>query len=242
MRTTLLKSLVIFFCCIGSIKAENTKSFSFCFEIWRPFSYVNENGLADGQHIIMLKRAVDSLNYQSTFVELPFKRCLKKVQLGDIDFAIHVDETDGVKLIDYPMGSWDLFFAYGNKQKAAQPFNRNNEQSKILIAHDYVYPEKVIDILNSMSVEILTESFYTCTESEVKNLFKLVESGMVDAILVDKSWAQYELSKQNINVVLGDTLLYSQLQFIGYIESNTENATALLQALKNIDKNGKKAY
>lgn len=199
MRVILLRILVIFFFFMNSNEARGENRFSFCFEVWQPFSYVDEHGLANGR---------------------------------DIDFALHVDETDGIKLIDYPMGSWDLLFAYKNEKTVSLPFNSNNKQSKILIARDYTYPKEVIDKLMDMSVEILKGSFYTSTSNEVKNLFKLVESGMVDAILVDKAWAEYELLRQNIKITLADTLLYSEPQFIGYRKGNEINAQLLIQALK----------
>jgi hypothetical protein len=232
MCAMLLRILVIYFFCIGASNATGENKLSFCFEVWQPFSYVNEKGLANGRDIDFLKSVLEPLNNQLIFIELPFKRCLKKVQQGDIDFALHVDETDGIKLIDYPMGSWDLLFAYKDEKAASLPFNRNNKQSKILIARDYTYPKEVIDKLAAMSVKILSESFYTHTAKEVTNLFKLVEFGLVDAILVDKSWAEYELSRQNIKITLADTLLYSEPLFIGYREGNEMNAQLLLQALK----------
>ncbi|WP_085300565.1 substrate-binding periplasmic protein [Cognaticolwellia mytili] len=232
MRAILLRILVIFFFFMNSNEARGENRFSFCFEVWQPFSSVDEHGLANGRDIDFLKSALEPFDYQLTFIELPFKRCLKEVQQGNIDFALHVDETDGIKLIDYPMGSWDLLFAYKNEKTASLPFNSNNKQSKILIARDYTYPKEVIDKLMAMSVEILNGSFYTSTSNEVKNLFKLVESGMVDAILVDKAWAEYELLRQNIKITLADTLLYSEPQFIGYRKGNEINAQLLIQALK----------
>jgi len=230
MRITLFKCLVIFIYSIGIAHANNSATkLSFCFEVWQPFAYLNEQGDAAGEHIAFLQNAAEPYGFQLSFNEMPFKRCLKEVKQGHIDFAMHVDENDGVQLIDHPMGSWDLLFAYKDKDSRRQIKNKDR---KILVARDYAYPKKVMDKLNSMSVQVVTESFYTRTPYEVKKLFKLVESGFVDAILVDKSWAQYELSKQEINVVLDDEVLYSQPYYFGYAKGNEEKADFLLQALK----------
>lgn len=230
MRITLLKCLVILIFSMGSAHANNSvNKFSFCFEVWRPYAYLNEQGQAIGEHIDFLESTAEPYGYQLSFNEMPFRRCLKEVQQGHIDFAMHVDETDAVELIEHPMGSWDLLFAYKDKNSRQQI---KNKDSKVLISRDYVYPKAVMDTLSSMSVQIVTESFYTSTSYEVKNLFRLVESGFVDAMLVDKAWAQHALSNQEINVVLDDKVLYSQPYYLGYAKGNKEKANFLLQALK----------
>jgi ABC-type amino acid transport substrate-binding protein len=232
MRITLFKCLVIFIYNIGIAHADNRAiKLSFCFEAWQPFAYLNKQGEAVGEHIAFLKSVLEPYGSQLSFHDMPFRRCLKEVKQGHIDFIMHVDETDGVQLIDHPMGYWELLLAYKDKSSRRKI---ENKDSKILVSRDYAYPKPVIDKLDSMSVQIVTESFYTNTPYEVKKLFKLVESGFVDAILVDKAWAKYELSKQEINVVLDDQLFYSQPYYFGYVKGNEEKANFLLSVLLSV--------
>jgi len=232
MRITVFKCLAIFICSMEMAQADNrVNKMSFCFEVWQPLAYLNEQGEAAGEHIDFLKSIAKPYGYQISFNEMPFKRCLKEVQRGHVDFAMHVDGTDDVELIDHPMGYWNLLFAYKDNHSRNQI---KNKDSKILISRDYAYPKSVMDKLDSMSVQVVTESFYANTPYEVKKLFKLVESGFVDAMLVDKTWAQYELSRQLINVVLDEQVLYAQPYYFGYAKGSEEKANLLLQALKKM--------
>lgn len=230
MRSIMLSRFMIFITYIGSVSAEDGNEFSFCFEDWHPFAYMENKKQAKGLHIDSLKTALEPSGYKAIFIEMPHIRCLKKVQEGDIDFALHVDGNDNIEIIDYSIGAWELTFAYSNNQESLA-LNNVNEQSKVLIASGYTYPKPVLDKLKSMFTQISTHSFNVENPFEIKALFKLVESGFVDAILVDKTWAKHEISKNNINVKLEDDVFHSELQFIGYIASNGAKARKVHRAL-----------
>ncbi len=230
MRKFLLRCFIVG-TCYNPAWAEAAQKLSFCYETWHPFAYVNEAGEAVGEHIEALEQALAITEYQVVFIELPFMRCLKQVKNGQIDFVLHVDETDDVKLINHPIGSWDLLLAYKYGQQNRLADDKSSMPAKVLIARDYSYPQVVLDTLNTMAVEIIQKSFYTSNPEEVKRLFKLLEAGFVDAILVDKSWAEYEMSQQNIQVTLSEEILYSQPQYIGYVDRNRATAQKVYSAL-----------
>ena len=230
MRKFLLRFFIVGTCC-NPAWVEAAQKLSFCYETWHPFAYVNEAGKAAGEHIELLKQALAMTDYQAVFIELPFMRCLKQVKNGHIDFVLHVDETDNFELINHPIGSWDLLLVYKFGQQKHLSVNEKNRSAKVLIARDYAYPQVVLDTLNTMAVEIIQKSFYTSNTEEVKRLFKLLEAGFVDAILVDKSWAEYEMSRQNIQVTLSEEILYSQPQYIGYVDRNRATAQKVYSAL-----------
>lgn len=230
MRTI---SLLCFCFFVMSSKAWATGGdrLSFCYESWRPYVYTNAAGKVAGLHIEYIKQALAPYNYQLTFFELPYMRCIKEVQAGEIDFALHVDETDDVLLIDHPIGSWDLLLAYQAKPQNEMLGKESHDLGRVLIARDYNYPQAVLDILNENSTKILKRSYYIRNLKEVKNFFTLLEKGFVDAILVDKTWALYEMSRQPLAIVLSEQVLFSQTQYIGYIEKNSAAAEKVLQAL-----------
>lgn len=230
MRIILL-FFVLFFICVNKAWSVSEKQFSFCYENWRPFVYSNSVGEAEGLHISAIKKALAPLGYQLVFIELPYMRCLKRVQAGEIDFALHVDEMDDILLIDHPIGSWDLLFAYQASSKEKVVGDKNIKIGKVVIARDYNYPQVVLDMLKVKSKQILKRSFYTRNQQDVKNLFRLVENGFVDAILVDKSWALFEMSRQKLAITLSKHVLYSQPQYIGYIKQNSAAAEKIFQAL-----------
>ena len=230
MRTFLLQCFIVVIC-YSPAWAVAAQKLSFCYETWHPFAYVNEAGETVGEHIEVLEQALAITEYQVVFIELPFMRCLRQVKNGQIDFVLHVDETDNFELINHPIGSWDLLLVYKFGQQKHLSVNEKNRSAKVLIARDYAYPQVVLDTLNTMAVEIIQKSFYTSNTEEVKRLFKLLEAGFVDAILVDKSWAEYEMSRQNIQVTLSEEILYSQPQYIGYVDRNRATAQKVYSAL-----------
>ena len=230
MRKFLLRCFIVGTCC-NPAWVEAAQKLSFCYETWHPFAYVNETGETVGEHIEALEQALAITEYQVEFIELPFMRCLKQVRNGQIDFALHVDETDDFELINHPIGSWDLLLAYKYGQQKRLSVNEKNLSAKVLIARDYAYPQVVLDTLSAMAVEIIEESFYTNNSEEVKRLFKLLKAGFVDAILVDKSWVEYEMSRKNIQVTLSEEILYSQPQYIGYVDRNRATAQKVYSAL-----------
>ncbi len=230
MRTFLLQCFIVVIC-YSPTWAVAAQKLSFCYETWHPFAYVNEAGETVGEHIELLEQALALTDYQGVFLELPFMRCLKQVRNGQIDFALHVDEEDNFELINHPIGSWDLLLVYKYGQQKRLSVNEKNLSAKVLIARDYAYPKVVLDTLSVMAVEIIKESFYINKPEQVKRLFKLLDAGFVDAILVDKSWVEYEMSRQTIQVTLSEEILYSQPQYIGYATSNRATAQRLYNAL-----------
>jgi hypothetical protein len=230
MRTIFLLC-VLFFISVSKAWPANGERLSFCYESWRPFIYTNNLGEAVGLHIDVIKQVLEPFNYQLFFIELPYLRCLKKVQIGKIDFVLHVDETDDILLIDHPIGSWDLLLAYQAKSQNELLTEENKKLDKVVIARDYNYPQAVLDTLYENSGQILKRSYYIRTRQEVKNLFTLLENGFVDAILVDKSWVTNEMSRQPLGITLSEKILFSQPQYIGYIEQNSAVAEKILQAL-----------
>lgn len=215
----------------GYACAAGIERLSFCYENWRPFAFTNAEGKAEGLHIDSISHALAPFGYQLIFIELPYMRCLKKVQAGEIDFALHVDETDDILLINHAIGSWDLLLAYQEKSQKPTLSGKSKKLGKVVIARDYNYPQDVLDILNKNAAQILKRSFYIRNRKEVKNLFTLLEKGVVDAILVDKTWALHEMSRQHLAISLSEQVLYSQPQYIGYIERNSAVADIVLQAL-----------
>ena len=206
---------------------------TFCYETWEPFAYVNSHGESEGEHIAFLKKAVSSIGYQASFSELPFLRCLSHVKAGDIDFMLHIDESSNISFIDFPIGNWDLVLASkANNQGDAG--NNDEKHYNVIISQSFSYPQPVIDKLNKTFRHIIKKSYYIGIKNDIKRLFKLIESGFVDAMLIDKIWAEHELEKGDFNLVLSEQLFYSQPQYIGYGKTRHELAEQLRQALISV--------
>lgn len=140
-------------------KASN-KTISFCFEEWRPFSYSNEQNIISGIHIERLKTLLSD-KYTQKFSELPFRRCKKSVQQGLINFILHVDESDKLYLIKYPLSSWQLTFAVPKDNHNSLSQILNNSALTLLIAEDYEYPLEINKMLGDFPGKITKRSFYT---------------------------------------------------------------------------------
>lgn len=213
------------------------KSLSFCYETWVPFIYSDDKGKLYGKHYQLLTQALEPKGFKLTFIQHPYLRCIQQLKNGKVDFALHVDDSDGLKLIDYQMDSWDLIFAYQPSLTWRFDANGDNSQYKVLISKDYSYPKAVMAILEKSKIQIIKSSFYTNSAADVKRQFKLVNSGFVDAILVDKTWVEYEMQRLDITLQLSNNILYSQPQFIGYSANNESKAKMLKKILTDFKKN-----
>ncbi|NMP31813.1 transporter substrate-binding domain-containing protein [Thalassotalea sp. M1531] len=223
--------LLITFCHF-SIFAKEEKKISACFEEWSPYAFVGKNGEATGSSIEFLQRKVKDFNYFISYKQLPHARCVELVKNKEFDFVLHVDKADGVALIEHPIADWELTLAVVPNSPIAMKADHSSNKIKLLTARGYEYPEKVAEIINSEQFEVSTASFNSEKPESIKRLFSILTSGRVDAILIDKKWADLVIAKYNINATTLDYTLHKEPQYIGYHPDNKIKAALLAKALR----------
>lgn len=73
---------------------------------WYPFSYVNEQGNAEGLHVDMLVYVLNELGYAYTITPLPWKRCFHETKEGKYDAILNASyKPDRAEFMYYPEGA-----------------------------------------------------------------------------------------------------------------------------------------
>lgn len=211
--------------------AQPTKTMSFCFEEWLPYAYTESNGEIVGNSIEAVKMALDKKQIQAQFTQLPHAQCLARVKEDNIDFVLHVDESDGLVLLDYKVADWALTFAVLKEQSTPMKEMLNDPSMKLAIARSYAYPDKVKDILSKSKIVTFKTSYNSETPEQIKRLFSLLTTQRVDALLIDKKWADLMIGRFNLPIHTLKEVMHVEPQYIGFSKRNKFKAQVLSQAL-----------
>ncbi|TMP26107.1 ABC transporter substrate-binding protein [Pseudoalteromonas rubra] len=218
-------------------QAENTQSdvvsapISVCFERWRPFSFIDQDGIARGQEVDLIKAAAQALNRAVEFSELPFKRCVANVKFGSTDFSLHVDKTDGLAIFSDAATFWQLSLAVSAARFKTLDEFKTISTPRIVLATEYPYPKAVYRKLEALDARLVRRSYYEENDEHAKTFFDILTTKRVDAMLVDKQWAQHMIEKFNLPVNILAQDFHREPQFIGYRHSNAPLAQQLEAAL-----------
>ncbi|MCO7189006.1 MULTISPECIES: transporter substrate-binding domain-containing protein [unclassified Pseudoalteromonas] len=221
----------------GQAETENTHPdlasapISVCFERWRPFSFIDQGGIARGQEVDLIKAAAQALNRTVEFSELPFKRCVANVKFGSTDFSLHVDKTDGLAIFSDTTTFWQLSLAVSAARFQTLDDFKTISTPRIMLATEYPYPKAVYRKLEALDARLVRRSYYEENDEHAKTFFEILTTKRVDAMLVDKQWAQHMIDKFDLPVNLLAQEFHREPQFIGYRHNNAHLAQQLEAAL-----------
>ncbi|WP_448211817.1 substrate-binding periplasmic protein [Colwellia sp. MEBiC06753] len=204
---------------------------SFCFEEWTPYAFTDESGKATGSSVNQIEKALAKQGYKARFIERPYHRCIEMVNNQLVDFVLYVDESDGLQMIGRPIANWTLTFVVPKSSSISTNEIIQRAKSKLLIGRNYIYPEPVRKLLKRKNLDILTASYSTSTADEVKRLFEIVTSRRVDAMLIDKTWAEMIIQQYGFEVKVLPDVIHEEPQYIGYHVKNQTKAHQLMLAL-----------
>ncbi|WP_125779283.1 substrate-binding periplasmic protein [Pseudoalteromonas rubra] len=202
-----------------------------CFERWRPFSYTDHGGIARGQEVDLIRAAARSMGRTVEFSELPFKRCVANVKYGDTDFSLHVDKTDGLAIFSDSATSWQLSLAVSAARFQSMAEFKHQDTPRIMLATEYPYPKAVYRKLEALDARLVRRSYYEENDEHAKTFFNILTTARVDAILVDKLWAEHIVNQFRLPVLILAQDFHSEPQYIGYRHSNGALARQLEAAL-----------
>ncbi|TPH17686.1 transporter substrate-binding domain-containing protein [Litorilituus lipolyticus] len=214
--------IIIIFCIASTcVVAQESNNLNICYEEWRPFAFT-ENKVIKGETIAKLQGASGSLGITFNFYELPFKRCLTLVKKGLIDFALFVDNKDGLTLFNHAIAYWNITAVTAEKLsfydiKEIQAF----QNSRIIIAQDYEYPKEFTEFIATLNSHIMPVSYYVTNPREDVALFSLLINDRADIMFVDSSWAHQIKSKYKLPLNISPFIIHGSPQYIGY--GNTSN-------------------
>ncbi|MCG7545694.1 transporter substrate-binding domain-containing protein [Pseudoalteromonas sp. MM17-2] len=210
-----------------------------CFERWWPYSYVDESMQAKGIEVDLIRYALSHSGTDVIFTELPYKRCVEAVTQGKFDFTLHVDETDGLAMLDQSFVNWELTLAVAIKRQESFYQQAVQRSPIVLIAEEYPYPDEVYSALKALNADIVTRSYYESTDAQAKSFFSTLSDSRVDAIVVDRTWAAKIIHDFDLPVALLHNL-HIEPQYIGYHPNNEKKALRLQHLLSSIPESVKK--
>lgn len=212
--------------------AKTNKSMSFCFEEWTPYAFLSSEGKMSGHSIETIQKALIKQNIDTTFLLMPHSQCIERVRNNQIDFVLHIDKADGLLSIDYDIADWVFTLAVRlNDDYTLREFFNNNS-AKISIARGYDYPAKVRELISQSKLKVLTTQYSGDGKEQVNRLFSMLTTNRVDALLIDKKWAELMIKRHQIPVKVLDEVLHVERQYIGYHKVNKFKAQILRRALE----------
>lgn len=230
-----MKWLAMVICLFHSCAVAQFDTFSFCFSRWWPFSYVEEEVGAKGIQVDLLKYVLHNENISTSFTELPYKRCIDDVVSGKYDFTLHIDHTDPLNLVDHGVAVWEMALAV-NVNNRHLTFESIKLQSffSVVIAQEYTYPKEALNKLSKLNAVIVKRSFYEGSDEDARDLFDILSSSRVGAILVDKRWAEKIITQFNLPVSILPEIVHAERQFIGYADRSHDKAALLTRLMQQV--------
>ncbi|MDX1738257.1 MAG: transporter substrate-binding domain-containing protein [Alphaproteobacteria bacterium] len=175
---------VLFFAASSNIWAAYAEGrvVRICYEPWAPFASSDESGNLIGPAREIVDANFKKLGWEPTYIELPYKRCVRAVASGTVHAILMDDENNEALLPSYlQTGSWDLSFlvlkgTYKNSEELlAMP------DARIALSFEYEYPENVLSMLGQRAMPM---------KIDTDNIFNLLTGNRVHAILEDHLWLQ----------------------------------------------------
>ncbi|MBF0349924.1 MAG: transporter substrate-binding domain-containing protein [SAR324 cluster bacterium] len=97
-----IASAAIIFMASTSLIFAATVSICTDTNIWYPFTFVKD-GQSSGLHVDIVTRALQDLGYEVKFEPMPWKQCLKQVELGKVDGVVSASYKDErAEFMTYP--------------------------------------------------------------------------------------------------------------------------------------------
>lgn len=225
--------IIIIFSIATSIAAQESNNLNVCYEEWRPFAFT-ENQVVKGEAITKLKEASGSLGITLNFYELPFKRCITLVKKGLIDFALFVDQKDGLTLFKHAFAYWNIAAVTAEKLSFYDLKDLQALQnSRIIIAQDYDYPIEFTEFIATLNGHVMPVSYYVTNPREDVALFSLLINDRADIMFVDASWAQQIKLKYKLPLKISPFTIHRSPQYIGYGNTSNEKVE-LMRSLLHI--------
>ena len=161
----------------------------FCFNAWPPYAALAD-GVAVGMSVDIIREAARRAGLEVRFHELPWKRCLHQVKVGELDAVI-----DAAARSEYLHGPTS-FSAYTNtfwvrEDDPATGFELDAFRGKTVgLVNGYSYPDELL-------VDPPFEIDYSVDDD--MNLRKLV-GGRVDAVVADMVGTLHQKSERSLPV------------------------------------------
>lgn len=177
---------------------------AFCFEEWRPFSYVDETGALAGIQIEIDRTALDRAGLTASYEELPYSRCVAAVEAGTYDAMLLT--SDEPSLVESAASTvlWQVGVLV-NEAYPADSFDGLDDftGTTVGLVQGYEYPDAVADF-DGWTVEEVADAS--------ANLRK-VSAGRIDLTIDDVPWARWVARTDGLALKALSPLLFGAPQY-----------------------------
>ncbi|MEH6631382.1 MAG: transporter substrate-binding domain-containing protein [Halopseudomonas aestusnigri] len=216
-RFILLLSLIFFSNFYPQTSNAEVKSIKACHDGWPPFYYATSEYKAGGVVVTLLDEIAAETGYEIEYRLLPFKRCLKQVEQGKIDFImVTSNHGDNVLMGQTSLATWQIG-AVVHKNYPEDHFINLEKFSgeKVLQIQEYVYPEKIRNFAPNWKVSDVGY-FNSDDLDSIPHPFTMIENGQATVFFEDTVFSQKIINDNGMNLKVLKPAVVLENHYIGY--------------------------
>lgn len=209
----------------------HAKTIRVCYEEWRPLAYVDSAGSVKGTVIEQLYLLSKKHNVAFVFDELPYNRCINLAKAGQYQFTLFIDNNDKLRRLTTPIALWHLAVVVPKRSLLTSTESLGTHINSMLLSRDYGYPDELLSLLKENQITPKYVSYYAANDKEVAAVFLPVEKGLIDAMLVDRLWAQESISRLALDLKVLSPDLIQVPQYVGFFSPDGESLQLMQKVL-----------
>lgn len=206
--------LLVFFGTI-SHAATPSSTIKICYEPWDPYIFKDHQGEMRGIAVELMNTALNDLDLNATYEELPFKRCISEVLSGASDIAVPITEGREKLLHSRTVfAHWTLAAIVPESVSIEGPVTLEKlDAHSILVISGYVYPDNIMRWAETH--KDITEITYSA-DGEGLVPFRMLEFGRADVFIEDNFWSANLIRDHDLALRVLEPALGSAVSVAGY--------------------------
>lgn len=202
-------------------QAPKAEIIKVCYETWKPYIFVNDQGHVSGIGHDLLSAAAIDLGHEVTYIAQPFKRCLAEVRAGRMDILLSVSKgKERVVESSTVSAYWALSAIVRLDPLLTEPVSPEQLSGKrVLLIDGYLYPPTLHEWL--LKNTRITYVNYGADDAGLIP-FRMIEFKRADVFIEDMSWSRTIISKSMLKLRVLAPPLAVVPNVIGYRKGLTE--------------------
>ncbi|WP_420547757.1 substrate-binding periplasmic protein [Curvivirga sp.] len=186
---TLLLSLLLLLPLTSIAKAA--EKLTGCFIVWPPYTQLKDDK-PYGITVDIMNEAAKRADYDLTLSSLPWNRCLKNVQRGDIDFAMEAVERPGFIHGKHPSALYiEAFWHRASDDYGRYKYVGLLTDKRLALMLGYKYSDEILDAGFKVIDWVQSE----------ENAAQLIANGRLDLVYADVVVMQHVIAQKGYDLV-----------------------------------------
>ncbi|MFD2205644.1 substrate-binding periplasmic protein [Kiloniella antarctica] len=229
--------LSVFYPQISNAKEKLIKA---CHDGWPPFYYATSEYEAGGVVVSLLNEIAAETGYEIQYRLLPFKRCLKQVEEGEIDFIMATsNDGDNVLMGRTSLATWQVGAIVHQNYSQEQFFGLEDfSGEKVLLIQEYVYPEIIRKFAPNW---IISDVGYFNSDDldSIPHPFTMIENGQATVFFEDIVYSQKIITDNKLKLKVLKPAVAFENHYIGYALGREELYRKFENGLKERAEDGR---